>query len=856
MSRHCRRIRRTLEEVGPRGLSQDTKAQEHLADCDACFEVLEAAGRLDAALGALEPIDGPDEAVEQLLTRVREDEPQTQAARGDSPFAKARRVFPWTAGGIDWLRVQGPRRVQLAAAAAVVVMASAGGMVLWLGVDPEPDAFTVGDLKLRQLRFELPQSAVDAPEGREDLSAPLERRGNREPEELRSKEKKLQAELEALGYLVGSPEPERLTVTSESPLVDLSEADVDVIAALEFGSVPPMTNYLNLPTGPGKAPGEKAGAGGNESGQRLLLKDQMDARQSEVGAWIAEVDKNEGRVGGLAGVELRYRDSLEAADQLDADVAPSEDAIAAARAFLAERSRLESLIYQQATGYWSNQYVPGDPAFRLLQSRLLGRQRAALESHSGSPLALHDAAHQAVQPFDPPENAAMAVYLQADRSRLDEPGRMLLQVGLQATERRSGRRPALNLAVVLDLRGELDTATATAFRALAVALEDRRDLGDRFQLLVAGRPGGLLVGPGEFRHGPLAVALEQALGVGGSAAPTLDLHGAMTLAMSEVLEADDPTSPLGSSGVLLVTASSLGANLPSLERLAHESAVAGVPVSVVGVGSQVERRELDRIALMGQGNRRLMTAPAEAADLVDRELSAVGRLVARALRLRIRLAPGVELVDVLGSRQLDAARAQAVREAEMSLDLRMARDLGIEADRGEDEEGIQIVIPNFYAGDAHVVLLDVVAPGPGPVADVTVRYKDLVHLRNGVARDHLTLARGESQIEPLGLNVFKNLLAFDLYESLERAGSQLASGDTAAAVETLREAARLIEGLRHEVAGLVQDRDLASDVAMLEEYLSVLSTGAASEPSKRQHLVDSLRLAGRLKILPQPVVDR
>ena len=41
--------------------------------------------------------------------------------------------------------------------------------------------------------------------------------------------------------------------------------------------------------------------------------------------------------------------------------------------------------------------------------------------------------------------------------------------------------------------------------------------------------------------------------------------------------------------------------------------------------------------------------------------------------------------------------------------------IGIETDRGLDEEGIQVVIPSYYADDAHVVLLDVVVPGPGPV---------------------------------------------------------------------------------------------------------------------------------------------
>ena len=120
------------------------------------------------------------------------------------------------------------------------------------------------------------------------------------------------------------------------------------------------------------------------------------------------------------------------------------------------------------------------------------------------------------------------------------------------------------------------------------------------------------------------------------------------------------------------------------------------------------------------------------------------------LRLRIRLAPGVQLVDVLGSARLDDIRAERVREAEVAIDRRLARNLGIAADRGEDEEGIQIVIPNFYAGDDHVILLDLVAEGPGPLAEVTLRYKDVINQQNAVARASLQPCRRERRIRSLG----------------------------------------------------------------------------------------------------------
>src|SRR5207244_9646678 len=73
--------------------------------------------------------------------------------------------------------------------------------------------------------------------------------------------------------------------------------------------------------------------------------------------------------------------------------------------------------------------------------------------------------------------------------------------------------------------------------------------------------------------------------------------------------------------------------------------------------------------------------------------------------------------------------------------------------RSSDLEGIQIVIPAFQAGDEHAILLDVVAESAGPVAEVTVRYKDLVSLGNGTARASLALEARRDAPGPLAHHV-------------------------------------------------------------------------------------------------------
>ncbi len=517
----------------------------------------------------------------------------------------------------------------------------------------------------------------------------------------------------------------------------------------------------------------------------------------------------------------------------------------AAEAFLHDYQTLAGLTYQEPVGYWANSYIPGDPAMRLLEARLRDWNRGVL----GQDLRLEQDVRPIGQPFDAPQDAALAVYLDADAATIEGPTRLRVQVGLQGAERQGGHRPAMNVGLVVDLRDTSDAGLGHRVRALIAALERAQQPGDRFSVTVAGPGGGLLVAPEDFRHGPLQVALERLFGaVTDEAAPALGLAEAVTLAGENVRAGDNPESVLGSSLVLLATGGSLAGDLEALEGMAHRNAVAGIPLSVVSLGAQEDLGHIDRLVAAGQGSRRILDRAQAADGLVDRELHAASRAVARAVRLRVRLAPGVELIDVLGSRRLGEPQAERVREAEQAIDQRLARNLGIEADRGEDEDGIQIVIPNFYAGDSHVILLDLVAEGPGPVADVSVRYKDVAYLRNGVAEASLTLARGREAVGPLERNVLKNLVAWEFARELRAVGRTLAAGDGPGAAARLAGLRELIRGLRQEVPGWSNDADLAADEGLLARYLAALGSPSAGDAVQRRYLADSLDYAAHRKL--------
>ena len=530
---------------------------------------------------------------------------------------------------------------------------------------------------------------------------------------------------------------------------------------------------------------------------------------------------------------------------------PSNLDLARAESFLRERERATGLTFQPAAGHFSNSYVPGDPALRSLHQRLVEAGAATLGGTGATGLELAEAARSFAQPFDAPRHSALALYVHADQSATEGERRMLVQVGLRGAARRGGTRPAMNVGVVLDLSRPLGAEDQARVRALLEALSAARDVGDRISLRVAGAQGGERIASGSFRRGQVEVALDQLFRGAAVSTPMapLSLDAAVRASLASLAADQAPTTPLGSSFLLVVTP---GLDVsPSLDRAAHVGAVAGIPTSVVGLGDAT-LSSLDRLALAGQGRRRLLTDASEAPAMVRSEFDAISQVVARALRLRIRLAPGTRLVSVLGCHRLDAGASARVREAERSIDQRLARSLGIQADREEDADGITIFMPAFYANDSHVILLDVVASAPGPVAEVSVSYKDLLRLRNGEAHSSLALARGTHERGPLERSVLKNLLAYELSQALDQAASRLRSGQAEDARARLAQFVELSRGVRHLMPSFASDHELSADLALVLRYDLALRT---LTPPQRVTVADSLRLASRRKLF-EPMFSR
>ena len=142
-----------------------------------------------------------------------------------------------------------------------------------------------------------------------------------------------------------------------------------------------------------------------------------------------------------------------------------------------------------------------------------------------------------------------------------------------------------------------------------------------------------------------------------------------------------------------------------------------------------------------------------------------------------------------------------------------------------------------------MILLDVVAQGPGPVADVTLRFKNVTRLGNGVAHAHLSLAEGAVAQGPAERNVVRNLLAHDFAARLRLLASQLRAGHDDAVRAEIELHQRRPARLAGEIVDLAGDAALAANTRFLGELRQLIDSGALRGAEACERAAQSLRYA-------------
>lgn len=419
--------------------------------------------------------------------------------------------------------------------------------------------------------------------------------------------------------------------------------------------------------------------------------------------------------------------------------------------------------------YFENTYLGGNAAYQ----EQLRRVQTALGHTRPLRLTRLDA-----QAFDAPLDAGMALTASLDTTGLQQPGRVVLQVGLQGSQRYGWRRPPLDVVLVID--GPAAHATRPAIDALLGALGPR----DRLGVIRAGEaPLTAVAGMRAARDALLDVPAYP--GGGGSTA----LQTAMDRAGRLLRTAAGQSARIpGSQTVILLTQGQQD-HARRATQAAHALQTQGAVVSVIDLSSDAQA-EWWAVANAGHGNFH-RTPLADLNTAVDAELASLAKVVARLLRVNVRLGPQAEGIRVIGSRVLEQAEVKAVKAREEATDRNLSKTMGLKADRGADDDGIQTVIPYFYGGDSHVVLIELwVDPAKASpetaVAEITLKYKDMVNLSNATARAAVFMDRRPKALTQAQRQVKQNLAGFAFADALAQAAQQMARGDADGMITTLR----------------------------------------------------------------------
>ncbi|MCB9543490.1 MAG: hypothetical protein H6703_13715 [Myxococcales bacterium] len=415
--------------------------------------------------------------------------------------------------------------------------------------------------------------------------------------------------------------------------------------------------------------------------------------------------------------------------------------------------------------YFENTYLGGNAAYR----EQLRRLDAAIQRTN----APWRRAALPPQPFDGPGSAGLSVSAAIDRAWIGQPSRALLQIGLQGSARAGWRRPPLDVVAVIDPAAL--TSPAHVVRSLGALIAhlgpaDRlavRRIGDAAPLVPLNPPENarrvLLRDPRALLDDP----------------PSGDITAALAAAGAELDATADSARIPGTGVVLLIVEGEDPARAAAAQAAAHRLTTEGVTVSVLEHvdGPLAPPGAWWAVAHAGHGGHHRVARGERPDGAIEDELDRLSRIVARLVRVNIRLAPGVRAVRVLGSRLLRSDEVRQVKAREKAVDARLSRTLGVSADRGDDDDGLQTVIPYFLGEDTHVILIELWVERAGPIADVTVRYKDMVRLANGRAAAHVELGALPREPGPVQAQVRQNAQGVAFAEELANAARAARDGD-------------------------------------------------------------------------------
>jgi Ca-activated chloride channel homolog len=418
--------------------------------------------------------------------------------------------------------------------------------------------------------------------------------------------------------------------------------------------------------------------------------------------------------------------------------------------------------------------------------------------------------------IDAPTEGALGFAAHFERAKLQPSGGKLhLRLGLRSSSKPATERPRLSVALVLDVSGSMRGELIQSARKAAIDLVDKLAPTDDFSLVTFSSGAQTVVpmgaiGPRRDQVKATIAAIQEGggtnigeglrLGYAELSKPQLEDNVRVTLLLSDG-RANDGITDRG-----------------RLAGLALEAFQSGIQTSALGLGTDYDGPLMSQIANDGAGGYYYLRDPQQIAPALATELDKRLDPVATAVEVRLRVKPGIEVLNVYGSRRLSEVEAQRVRAIEVASDKQTEKRDGIKANRQEDVEGgMRFLIPAFARDDSHAILLELRLPagiGPKDVALVELKYKDRLTKKNVAEEIPLRLEYANSDAESaktIDPSVARTVQGFAAGEALMKASRLVALGRNREAIDLLGER----EGLLHHAASTLGEPLFVQDAQRL-----------------------------------------
>lgn len=262
---------------------------------------------------------------------------------------------------------------------------------------------------------------------------------------------------------------------------------------------------------------------------------------------------------------------------------------------------------------------------------------------ASTPLAVAVSPAEPLPPLPPASDLLVVEASMANRAlRADQRSSTYVRIRLDAKPMREGRRPPINLGLVVDTSGSMEGDAIKDARAASLMLLDSLTEGDRLAVVSFNSETEVLV-PSTRLDAKSILRVREQIGAM-KARGTTDLAGGLRVGIDQVAQ------NFRANGVNRIVL--LGDGVPNDERavmpIVQLAAQRAIAVTVLGLGLDYNETLMNTIAQQTGGKYHFIRDSSAVASVFKEQLLRLQQVVAKNAQLRLQPGPGVTIEEVIG----------------------------------------------------------------------------------------------------------------------------------------------------------------------------------------------------------------